>query len=68
MADNVEFKDYSIEVKGKINDALIAALYEAAGAVVSQTARNSRVDTGQTKVPLNMLLTKKNLNPQSEAL
>ena len=49
MADNVEFKDYSIEVKGKINDALIAALYEAAGAVVSQTARNSRVDTGQTK-------------------
>lgn len=49
MADNVEFKDYSIEVKGKINDALIAALYEAAGAVVSQTARNSRVDTEQTK-------------------
>lgn len=49
MADNVEFKDYSIEVNGKINEALIAALYEAAGAVVSQTARNSRVDTGQTK-------------------
>lgn len=49
MADNVEFKDYSIEVKGKINEALIAALYEAAGAVVLQTARNSRVDTEQTK-------------------
>lgn len=49
MADNVEFKDYSIEVKGKINDALIAALIEASGEIVSQTARNSRVDTEQTK-------------------
>lgn len=49
MADNVEFKDYSIEVKEKINDALIAALIEASGEIVSQTARNSRVDTEQTK-------------------
>lgn len=49
MANGVEFKDYSIEVKGKINDALIAALYEASGEIVSQTARNTRVDTGQTK-------------------
>ena len=49
MADGVEFKDYSIEVKGKINDALIAALHEASGEIVSQTARNTRVDTGQLK-------------------
>lgn len=49
MANGVEFKDYSMEVKGKINDALIAALHESAGEIVSQTARNSRVDTGQTK-------------------
>jgi len=49
MANNVEFKDYSIKVKDKINDALIAALHEAAGETVSQTARNTRVDTGQLK-------------------
>lgn len=46
---NVEFHDYSMEVKTKINDALIAALHEASGEIVSQTARNTRVDTGQTK-------------------
>lgn len=45
----VEFNDYSMEVKAKINDALIAALHEASGEIVSQTTRNTRVDTGQTK-------------------
>lgn len=49
MENDVQFKDFSVEVNGKINEALIAALYEAAGEVVSQTARNTRVDTGQTK-------------------
>lgn len=49
MANNVEFRDYSISVKDEINDILIAALHEAAGAVVSQTAKNTRVDTGQLK-------------------
>lgn len=49
MANNIEFHDFSVEVKRKINDALTAALHESAGEIVSQTARNSRVDTGQTK-------------------
>lgn len=49
MENDVKFKDFSVEVNGKINEALIAALYEAAGEIVSQTARNTRVDTGQTK-------------------
>ena len=49
MSNNVKFEDYSIEVKRKINDALIVALHEASGEIVSQTAKNSRVDTGQTK-------------------
>lgn len=49
MENDVKFKDFSVEVNGKINEALIATLYEAAGEVVSQTARNTRVDTGQTK-------------------
>lgn len=46
---SVKFEDNSIKVKGAINDAVIAFLNEAAGEVVSQTQRNSRVDTGQTK-------------------
>ena len=53
MANNVEFHDYSIEVKARINDAMIAALHEASGEIVSQTVRNydsaHRVATGQTK-------------------
>lgn len=49
MENDVKFKDFSVEVNGKINEALIAALYEAAGEVVSQTARNTRVDTEQLK-------------------
>ncbi len=49
MENDVQFKDFSVEVNGKINEALIAALIEASGEIVSQTARNSRVDTEQTK-------------------
>ena len=49
MANNVEFHDYSVEVKARINDALIAALHEASNEIVSQTARNTRVKTGQLK-------------------
>lgn len=49
MANNVEFKDYSIQVKAAINNELIAALHEASNEIVSQTARNTRVDTGQLK-------------------
>lgn len=48
MAD-VEFHDYSLQVKAQMNEALIAALHEASGEIVSQTARNTRVDTGQLK-------------------
>lgn len=46
---SVEFKDYRIEVKSSINEALISSLYEASGEIVSQTQRNTRVDTGQLK-------------------
>ena len=48
-SDKVEFQDFSIEVKAALNDAIIAALHESAGEIVSQTKRNSRVDTGKTK-------------------
>ena len=46
---NVKFEDNSIKVKAAINDSIIAALYEAAGAVEAAAKRNSRVDTGQLR-------------------
>lgn len=46
---NVVFEDYTMKVQAKIADCIEPALEECAGEVVSQTKRNSRVDTGQTK-------------------
>lgn len=45
----VEFHDFSIEVIGAIDDAVVAYLHEAAGEVEAQVKRNSRVGTGQLK-------------------
>lgn len=44
----IKFTDYSGEVKGKLEEALIAGLY-AAAEVESQAAQNTPVDTGQLK-------------------
>lgn len=49
MAGSVEFFDYSIEVENAIEDAALAFLEEAAGELEDAAARNTRVDTGQTK-------------------
>lgn len=48
MAD-IKFEDNRITVKNVLADKVIAFLYEVGGEFVSQTARNSRVKTGQTK-------------------
>ena len=48
MAD-IEFQDNSLEVKAAMEQAIIAFLYEASGELVSQTQRNTPVDTGQLK-------------------
>lgn len=48
MGANIEFRDFSIQVKAAMNEAAIAFLHEAGGEVVAQTVRNSRVDTGKT--------------------
>ncbi len=45
----VEFTDNSIQVKDAIQDNIIGFLYETGGEFASQTARNSRIKTGQTK-------------------
>lgn len=48
MAD-VEFKDFSIEVKNAIDSNINAVLEECAGELESQAKRNTRVDTSKTK-------------------
>lgn len=42
MAD-VEFQDFSMEVKGSMEEACIAFLYEAAGELKSQAQRNTKM-------------------------
>lgn len=49
MADGIQFEDNRVKVKEAICEAAISFLYEAVAELQSQTARNSRVDTGQTK-------------------
>ena len=46
---SIEFKDNSIEVKNRLNNLCMAWLDEAGGELTSQTQRNSKVDSGQTK-------------------
>ena len=48
MAD-IEFVDNRVQIKRAMNNAVEATLAECAAELVSQTARNSRVATGQTK-------------------
>ena len=45
----VQLTDNSPAVKDAIRNAVTAFLHEAAGELVSQTQKNVRVDTGQTK-------------------
>ena len=49
MAGNVQFADFSVQVINALEDAVDAYLNEAGGEMVSQTQRNTRVDTGQLK-------------------
>lgn len=48
MAD-IKFEDYRVTVKDALSSKIVAFLHEIGGEFVSQTARNSRVKTGQTK-------------------
>lgn len=45
----IEFHDNSMEVRARLDNAITAYLYEAAGELEAQAKRNTRVDTGQTK-------------------
>lgn len=52
----LNFEDNRIECKGALNDAIIAFLHEIGGELASQTARNSRVKSGQTKGSWNYIV------------
>lgn len=46
---SIKFKDYSKRVNEAMKQAAITWLEEASGELESQTKRNTKVDTGQTK-------------------
>jgi len=43
----IQFEDYSIEVKGALNDSVIAFLYEAGQLIEGKVVDDTPVDTGQ---------------------
>lgn len=45
----VKFHDYSVQVKGAIDDTIGSVLEECAAEIITQTKRNSRVKTSKTK-------------------
>lgn len=55
---SIEFKDFSITVTTALQNAVTGCLHEAAGEIVSQTAKNSseHVRTGQTKGSWNYVV------------
>lgn len=46
---SVEFTDNTAKIKAALSEGVIGFLHEAGGEIQTQTQRNSRVDTGQTK-------------------
>lgn len=60
----VLFKDYSDDVKKKIQQSGVAWLHEASGEIKSQTQRNTRVDTGLTKSKWDNVVDEKKLEAQ----
>lgn len=49
MANNVQFQDFSMQVKDALEEAAIQFLHEASGEMVSEIKRTVPVDTGQLK-------------------
>ena len=47
MAD-IEFHDFSIQVKGAMEDAIIQFLHESGATLQRQAANNTRIGTGET--------------------
>ena len=52
----VEFQDFSIQVKGAIDDAVLQYLEEAGSILQRQAANNTRVGTGETAGKWNYIV------------
>ena len=48
MSSNVEFHNYSVQVKNALKEKAVSFLHEIGGEIRSQAQRNSRRDTSQT--------------------
>lgn len=56
----VEFHDYSVKVKGTMDDSVNAVLAECAGEIISQTVKNCRADSGDTRNSFKYKIDKSN--------
>ncbi len=61
MPDEIQFENNSVQVKAAISEKIVAFILECLAELQAQTARNSRVDTGQTKGSWNTYLDEANL-------
>lgn len=49
LVSNVEFEDYSVQVKTQIQENVISFLYEVGGEIEARAKRNTRVKSSKTK-------------------
>lgn len=62
LVSNVEFEDYSVKVKAKLQDNAIAFLYEVGGEIEARAKRNSRVRSSKTKGSFQHKVNESNLS------
>lgn len=62
LVSNVEFEDYSVQVKTKLQDNVIAFLYEVGGEIEARAKRNSRVRSSKTKGSFQHVVDESNLS------
>lgn len=60
MGINLDFEDNTMQIKEALANSISSFLHEAGGELQAQTARNSRVDTGQTKGSYDYVVNEKN--------
>ena len=59
---NVEFEDYSVQVKTKLHESAVAFLYEVCGEIEARAKRNSRVRSSKTKGSFQHIVDESNLS------
>ena len=62
LVSNVKFEDFSVQVKTKLQDNVIAFLYEVGGEIEARAKRNSRVRSSKTKGSFQHVVDESNLS------